>query len=298
MSPPLERAERSLLGLSVGDAFGERFFGSAPELEARLATQTMDAPPPWRWSDDTAMALEVVSILREHGGIETEALAAQLLHRYQLEPWRGYGGGAHRYFQSRAEGLDWARAAGSLFDGRGSFGNGAAMRSGPIGAYFADDLGAAADAAERSARVTHTHVDGVAGAIAVAVTAAAAHATRELPVSEAAAEILAQVSRRTPAGWVRDGIAKLANLPASASVHLAAKRLGNGTEIAAHDTVPFCIWASSRNLRDYRAGLWDTVSAGGDRDTTCAIVGSILALSAPDRTLPLAWVEAREPLPE
>ncbi len=67
-------------------------------------------------------------------------------------------------------------AASALFNGMGSFGNGAAMRIAPLGAYFADDLDRVAIEAERAAVITHTHPEAVAGAIAVAL--AAAHAVR------------------------------------------------------------------------------------------------------------------------
>ena len=60
--------------------------------------------------------------------------------------------GAHRYFQGRAQGLSWAEAATALFDGAGSFGNGAAMRAGPLGAFFGDDLERAVAEGELAAR--------------------------------------------------------------------------------------------------------------------------------------------------
>jgi hypothetical protein len=44
--------------------------------------------------------------------------------------------------------------------------------------------------------------------------------------------------------------------------------------------------------------MWTTVAGLGDRDTTCAIVGGIVALSAAPATIPSTWVAAREPLPE
>jgi len=40
-----------------------------------------------------------------------------------------------------------------------------------------------------------------------------------------------------------------------------------------------------------------TVSGLGDRDTTCAMVGGIVALSAGAASIPDAWVAARELLP-
>jgi ADP-ribosylglycohydrolase len=53
-------------------------------------------------------------------------------------------------------------------------GNGAAMRIAPLGAWYAGDCRSAVLEAMRSAEVTHTHVEAVLGAAAVAVAAAEA----------------------------------------------------------------------------------------------------------------------------
>jgi len=42
--------------------------------------------------------------------------------------------------------------------------------------------------------------------------------------------------------------------------------------------------------------MWLTVEGLGDRDTTCAIVGGIVALSCREETLPAEWLVARETL--
>lgn len=42
--------------------------------------------------------------------------------------------------------------------------------------------------------------------------------------------------------------------------------------------------------------MWTTVSGLGDRDTTCAIVGGILALRSGAGPIPRDWLAAREPL--
>lgn len=62
----------------------------------------------------------------------------------------------------------WKDLSQQLFKGTGSFGNGAAMRITPVGAYFADDLEAVVKQAHLSAQITHSHPEGAAGAIAVA----------------------------------------------------------------------------------------------------------------------------------
>lgn len=292
----MERAQRSLLGLSVGDAFGERFFAPGDVIGRWLLERTITEPGPWRWTDDTAMALEIVQTLREHGDIDEDALASRLLQRYRREPWRGYGGGAHRLFETIGGGVPWREASRDLFGGEGSFGNGGAMRVAPVGAYLAEDLDAVVEAAKRSAIVTHAHPEGQAGAVAVAVAAAVAWQTRAEPADVADARLFDEVLARTPAGWTRDGIDKARNTKRSARLETAAARLGNGCEISSQDTVPLCIWCIARHLRSYEDAMWTTVAALGDRDTTCAIVGGVVALSAPVSTMPAAWRQAREPL--
>jgi ADP-ribosylglycohydrolase len=291
----LARARRSLEGLSVGDAFGERFFVDPVVIETRLRARSVERPAPWRWTDDTAMALAIVEVLAEHGDVDASRLARAWLGRYRREPWRGYGAGMHRLFEALGEGADWQVAARTLFDG-GSFGNGAAMRVAPVGAYFADDLDAVVAAARRSAIATHAHHEGQAGAIAIAVAAAAAWQTRGLPESEAREQLFDEVLDRTPEGETRDGIDKARNTSLAARVEAAVGRLGNGSRISSQDTVPFCLWCIAKHLRDYEAALWTTVSGLGDRDTTCAIVGGVVALATEEPAIPREWAERREPL--
>ncbi len=51
-------------------------------------------------------------------------------------------------------------------------GNGGAMRAAPIGAYFADDLDKVLYHARASAKLHMQHIEGIAGAMAVAAAAA------------------------------------------------------------------------------------------------------------------------------
>lgn len=79
---------------------------------------------------------------------------------------------------------------------------------------------------------------------------------------------------------------------------MAVAVLGNGTGLSAQDTVPFALWCAAQHLDDYEAALWLTVSGLGDRDTTCAIVGGIVACALGEAGIPSAWLAAREPLPD
>ena len=155
--------------MSVGDAFGERFPLHLAVVRGQLPSRRLPKPP-WHYTDDTEMALSIVAVLREHGGIDQDQLARSFAERFDRS--RGYSPVTEELLERLRAGEPWRKAARSLFGGRGSFGNGSAMRVAPVGGYFADDLAATVEHARRSAEVTHAHPEAGAGAIAVAVAAA------------------------------------------------------------------------------------------------------------------------------
>ncbi len=307
---PHQRMLDCLEGLSVGDAFGQQFFmtwdmsirlmesgefGGPPfdfqdefiarelvgKRELRWAEPTM-----WKWTDDTAMALEIVANLREFDGINAQALARALSWRYAANPNRVYGAAMHDLLPLLASG-DYENEAAKLFDGTGSWGNGAAMRAAPIGAFFADNVEQIAPNAALSARVTHAHAEAIVGAVAVALAAGFAARGDEDWLGEVVARLLeSEVKKRCQIA--------LEMLDAS-SIEVAAK-VGSGEGIAAHDTVPFCLWCAQRHQDSYAEALWHTVAGLGDRDTTCAIVGGIVGARVGTDGIPSEWREKRESL--
>ncbi len=274
----LARALRSLDGLSVGDAFGEACFVDTRSLLARLAERRLPDPP-WAFSDDTVMGISVVETLEEYGGIEQDALARRFGHKLRLDPWRGYGRVTHQILTEIARGGDWRVLSAG------------AMRAGPIGAYFAGDLDAAAEQARLAAEVTHAHLEGQAGAMAVAAAAAWAAGGGTDP-----AALFGAVLDVVPAGITRDTIERAASIRADVDVLDVVSQIGNGATTLAQDTVPFALWSVRHHLRDYESVLWTTAAALGDCDTLCAIVGSIVAVAVGGTGVPAAWRARREPL--
>jgi len=283
-------ARDALRGLAVGDAFGAQFF--VPDNLPGLRERRLPAAE-WPWTDDTEMACSVFEVLRRRGSVDQYELAHGFAHRHDFD--RGYGPAMNRLLRLVREGGRWQELAPELFDGQGSWGNGAAMRVGPLGAWFAVDLAEAAAQAGRSARVTHTHPEAVAGAVAVAVGAACAARGRVRPVT--GAQLLAAVEELTPEGRVRSGVAEARELLGRPHAEYAAHRLGNGRRVSAADTVPFALWCAARHLDDFAEALWACASVGGDVDTTCAIVGGIVAARVGTAGIPAAWRAACEALP-
>src|SRR6266851_7412707 len=176
----MARVRLALDGLSVGDAFGECFF-HPDRAQAILRGHRETPPAPWRYTDDTEMALAIAEVLEAHGGIHQDELAQAFARRYQKNPHRGYGATAFQILAAIHRGEPWHQASHEAFGGQGSMGNGGAMRVAPVGAYFANDLASVVEHARASAEVTHGHPDGQAGAIAVAVAAAWAWQNRDTP---------------------------------------------------------------------------------------------------------------------
>ena len=163
----LQRARVALEGLSVGDALGG-FFEFNKALVRLIATHELPSAP-WRYTDDTNMALSIFQVLRRQGVIEQDELANSFVEYFDRT--RGYGMGARALVVRMRKGIHWRDIASAMYDG-GSYGNGGAMRVAPLGAYFADNLDAVIRNATLSSEITHSHPEGVAGTIAIAVAAA------------------------------------------------------------------------------------------------------------------------------
>jgi ADP-ribosylglycohydrolase len=289
----LSRVRLALDGLSLGDSFGQHFF--APELWRTEFSSRELPPPPWKYTDDTEMALAIADVLNAAGEIDQDLLATGFARRFGVNPYRGYGSGAIEVLQAIEAGRPWRVAASGLFDGQGSLGNGAAMRAAPVGAYFAGDFAEVVEQTRRSAEVTHAHPDGIAGGIAVAV--ASAWATQH-PGADAklAADLFECVLAHTPESPTRSGIERAARLPLDVWEYHAAEHLGCGHNVRSDDTVPFCLWVAARHLDDFTEALWTAARVGGDADTTGAIIGGIVALAVGAEGLPRNWLVRREEL--
>jgi ADP-ribosylglycohydrolase len=293
----LHRARISLEGLSVGDGFGDRFFVMNDEgVHLCFATRT---PPPaepfWRYTDDTNMALSIYAILRQYAEVNQDALAQSFAQYY--DSGRGYGAAMHGLLDKIRQGVAWQQAAGDLFSGQGSHGNGAAMRVSPIGAYFADDIPRAVEQARLSAEITHAHPEGIAGAIAVSVATSIAGQLSRDNRYVTRQEFVDLVYPYVPAGIVSEKIRHARDLAPGASIDLAVAALGSGSQITAQDTVPFVLWCAGEKLTNYEEAIWLTASGGGDVDTTCAMVGGIVAMYTGLEGIPADWIAYREPLP-
>ncbi|KAJ0062961.1 hypothetical protein NL108_009556, partial [Boleophthalmus pectinirostris] len=118
------------------------------------------------YSDDTAMARCVVQSLLTRTGFDEQDMARRFAKEYSASPGRGYGSGVIQVLKklSCPRLSDVFQPARDQFNGRGSFGNGGAMRAAPFALAFpnATDI---KRCARLGAMLTHSCSLGYNGAI-------------------------------------------------------------------------------------------------------------------------------------
>lgn len=287
----IKYAKRALDGIALGDCFGETFF-VPDEIALQRIKDREILNEPWSFTDDTVMAIGIYRILEKYGKIDQDELAKVFAENYALDWHRGYGGTAHSILRSIGEGVDWREAASGAFDGMGSMGNGGAMRVAPIGAYFADDMDKVLHYARASAEVTHAHMEGIVGAMAVAAAAALLLNKKLGRYFGEGEAFLRDVAEKLPESDTKYKILAAVPIKKESSMDFVVSVLGNGIMLTAQDTVPFCLWCAAYYYTSVEEALWVAVSALGDRDTICAIVGGMVSLYADE--LPQQWLNLME----
>jgi diguanylate cyclase (GGDEF)-like protein len=283
----IREALLSLAGLSLGDAFGQSLFFYGSEDYVRWRTIK---PGPWHWTDDTQMAISVVEELQKRDWIDQDYLARHMAWRYSTDPARGYSSGTRKILEGIAQG-EYFRSAVSMTGASSSSGNSVAARAVPIGAYFQHTLYKAISEARLSAAVTHMHPEALAAAEAVAAAAVLACAETPLTGGDFLQKLLLSVSQ----SQLRDRIEKALPI-GKEDLPRALKILSAGEPNRVQSVVPFALWVAAHNLLNYEDALWTAAAYTQLPDTSCAIVGGIVALSA--RKFPEEWVERCESLPD
>ncbi|HWC25961.1 MAG TPA: ADP-ribosylglycohydrolase family protein [Solirubrobacteraceae bacterium] len=279
----VDRIAGALLGTFVGDALGMPWEGrrgdDVPDVlemrDARLGRGT--------YTDDTQMMIAVAESLLRCDVVDEEDLARTFLAHADRR--RGYGAGTLRVLESVSRGTPVAQAAAEVFEGRGSLGNGAAMRVAPVAVRFHPDRTLVVAQARRSARVTHTHPVGIDGAAVQAAAVAAALADDEPLRAAAAACSTAEVRRA-----LDDVCARTRGRLDPAALRATTEP---GVSARADDSVAAAVVAGSR-ASDFEQALTVAIRAGGDTDTVGAMAGAIAGARFGASAIPRRWLDALE----
>lgn len=290
--PAKAKARGLLFGVALGDALGARFEGHRNVHDDRLDEQERSTDT-LSYTDDTALTLVLARHLvpRDRTApLDEDALAVEMAQEWDREPWRGYGPGSHEIFQRILSGTPWGRAAETSFGGRGSFGNGAAMRVAPV-ALVAASPADAAELAHRSAVVTHAHPDGQDGAVVQACAAFLALHSDPGTALDPSGFLDRLAGTVSSSDW-RARLEHVRALLNTASPTLAADRLGS--DAAAPTSVPLAVLAFLNHPDSPVETIRYAIRAGGDTDTIASMAATLAAARTGVRALPPAWLHRLE----
>lgn len=263
-------ARGALLGTFVGDALGMPYEGMPPEAIPRRLDMRAARMGPGTYTDDTEMAINLAESLLRCDVVDPEDLARTFRAHCDLR--RGYGGGTLAVMELWAQGVPVRDAARLVFDGRGSLGNGAAMRVAPVALRFHAEPQRLEEQARISAAVTHAHPEGIDGAVAQATAVAAALTGRDVVTAATNAAVTDAVRSAIEGPTPGD---PTGGIPPTAAASVAA-----AIRTAAAPT--------------FEQAVTDAVHLGGDTDTVAAMTGAIAGARLGAAAIPPRWLEALE----
>ena len=173
-----------------------------------------------------------------------------------------------------------------------SAGNGPAMRSAIIGAYFANNLNLVDEFVNVSTRMTHTDKRALIGAKAIAYLIAYI-VTEDLcqrPSLEELEVLLQSVDNNENEwkGRVKQIIGSLkSNLSVLQFADVIQQKQGISGYI--YNTVPVAIYAWYRHFDNFRDALEAVYNCGGDTDTVGAITGALMGTTLGSKAIPRSW---------
>lgn len=274
----------AMIGGALGDAAGEL---ASRTLERGALLAEFERAPQLRYSDNTTLTLAVAETLVETGGIDPQILGHRFQEYYHKEPLRGYGESlrAIQALVSR-EGIGFFDAAARLYDGAGSYGNGAAARVTPV-VLFYDGTDRLAEGIVTASRVTHAHPIALDGAAVMAeAQMLALEARPQRPFSpQGFLERLVETAR-TPE--MRAQLELLGTIvdaggePADAARHL-------GLSTSAHESVPFALYSFLTHPHEFIECILTAVLQGGDRHSMGTMAGSLSGALLGTDAIPAGW---------
>ncbi len=174
-----------------------------------------------------------------------------------------------------------------------SAGNGPAMRVAPIGARFADDEAARRAFVSASTRLTHTDVRALAGARAVADTAAWIFREETVRPEVDAWIALLRASGKEQPEWlgVVDRMEDAARRDAPPTELAAALGQPRGVTGYVLTSVPVALHAWWLHAGDFRTTIEASLACGGDTDTVGAIAGALAGSTVGEAGIPADWID-------
>jgi ADP-ribosylglycohydrolase len=285
----LDRFLGSAMGTFVGDALGEPVEGwSHRAIYSRFGLLDTLIREEGRYTDDKQMMIGILEALAEKGGFDPAVCAGKFGENF--DPGRGYGRRIFGVVDRIRQGIPWDQV------GTDSFGNGGAMRIAPIGCFYYADLEAVKANAILSARITHSHPEGLAGAVAQATAVGLAFqyslSSEPIEPEKFLDSITAQMTD-IDKGFAK-ALDRIKSIPRGSMLEVIEAIAGRySLSLRAIESVPAAIGAFV--LTDsFQEAVVLAVNLGGDTDTIGAMAGAIAGAYYGYSQMPEEWLSPLE----
>lgn len=276
-----------LLGCAIADSLGMPFEtkSSNDPLIVNWDGKTFLSSPhhnlkAGQFTDDSQLSILVAESLIDRSGFDPEDLAARYVDWIESGVARGYGRTTLLAVNNLKSGKLWNESGVP-----GSYGNGTAMRAAPFGVYFRNDLYALQSIVKMDSAITHKSDEAEAGALAIALAA-------YYIVNEQTDDMVENICRALPSSVVKTKLSQVPKLLASKTEPLVALK-NIGTRADVRQTVPAVFYLYGK-FPKFEDAIEHAIRAGGDTDTTAAIVGALIGTRDGIRGIPQAWVDGVE----
>jgi ADP-ribosylglycohydrolase len=281
----LSRAKGCLLGLAVGDAFGDlgrsndyrQRYGIISELYAGAKS-----------TDDTEFAVLTAQTLIDCGGNLTIEALLTAWDRYIIQQGGMFERGGKPLYGAVANLERGAKPPLSGQDNVQNNDDGAAMRIAPIGILCAGNPQKAAEMAKLEAQISHAN-DGIWAAQAVAASVAVAMAGASVDeIIQAGLDVIPQDS------WLGRSMAKAMDICDSSMDMYAALeqlhiQLWTPVHSMAAEAIPQAYAIFKLTKGEFRLGMIWAGNFGRDADTISAVVGALSGAIHGEAVIPQHW---------
>ena len=260
-----------LLGVAIGDKLGMRVEGTTHEQISQEFGFIKDYLAPSETTDDTELALILARSLVDSGGFNIDDFADKL--RQSRNQYFGWSTSSALYLLRH--GVSHQET------GQDSHGDGAAMRSAPVGLFYYDNWLELKKVAIESARITHNNPQAIAGAVAIAFSVAHVLLHDDLD------SFLADVG-----DFVEDIDTELSQAIKHADkIHDYNSLRKKGIVIEA---VPAALYCFIKNPDDFESTVLTAINGGGDTDTIAAMAGAISGAYNGVDKIPVRFIDGLE----
>ena len=277
-----------LLGTAIGDALGvfaeSKLSNYQPLLDwdgrSFLGSEHHKLKP-GQYSDDTMMSLCVAQSLIDNHGFDPDDLSKRYVELFTSKTIRGYGRTTELAINNLLAGKHWSESGIA-----NSYGNGTAMRAAPFGVWYRNDLHSLVEIVKIDSAITHVSEEAEAGALAIAL--AAAHAA-----NRDTEKLLERIWEKLPDSKVKSVIYSLSSLLDARQIPPLTALSILGTKADVRQTVPAALYCFLR-FKIYNLGVETAIRAGGDADTTAAIVGGLFGARDGTKDIFGFWMDGVE----